>query len=305
MPTFSRKRSRSSISRRMSRAMWRSVSVSSHLVEPAQRRDDRQPHELVDPQPADEHRARLRPQPRALARRARPHAHVLLDLLARELRVRLAVAALEVGDDPLEARLVGALAPVAVAVGDVDGLAVRAEQEAGRGAPRTSACPGRLEVRPVALGDRLHDLLVVARRAVRPRRERALGDRQRRVGHDELGVDLALRPSPVQRSHAPCGELNEKIRGSSSGIDVPHFRHAKRSENCSISPGAPSRGSSSISMIPSASATAVSTESTSRLRTSWRSTSRSTTTEMSCLNFLSSSIGSSSSSSSPSTFTRA
>jgi hypothetical protein len=35
----------------------------------------------------------------------------------------------------------------------------------------------------------------------------------------------------VQRSHAPCGELNEKIRGSSSGIDVPHFRHANFSEN--------------------------------------------------------------------------
>ena len=38
-------------------------------------------------------------------------------------------------------------------------------------------------------------------------------------------------PRPVQRSQAPCGELNEKILGSSSGIDVPHFTHAKRSEN--------------------------------------------------------------------------
>jgi hypothetical protein len=71
----------------------------------------------------------------------------------------------------------------------------------------------------------------------------------------------------VQRSHAPCGELNEKIRGSSSGIDVPHFRHANFSENVSTVP-VPSRGRVSTSMIPSASATAVSTESARRLRTS-------------------------------------
>ena len=64
-------------------------------------------------------------------------------------------------------------------------------------------------------------------------------------------------------------------------------------------------GTVSISTIPSASATAVSIESARRLRTSARITSRSTTTAMSCLNFLSSAISSSSSRSSPSTFTRA
>ena len=37
-------------------------------------------------------------------------------------------------------------------------------------------------------------------------------------------------PSPVQRGQAPCGELNENIRGSSSGIEVPQCRHMKRSE---------------------------------------------------------------------------
>ena len=41
----------------------------------------------------------------------------------------------------------------------------------------------------------------------------------------------------MQRSQAPCGELKENIRGSSSGIDVPHFRQAKRSENVSVVPG--------------------------------------------------------------------
>ena len=57
-------------------------------------------------------------------------------------------------------------------------------------------------------------------------------------------------------------------------------------------------------MIPSASATAVSTESARRLRRSGRITSRSTTTEMSCLYFLSRTMSSSSVRSSPSTFTR-
>ena len=60
----------------------------------------------------------------------------------------------------------------------------------------------------------------------------------------------------------------------------------------------------STSTMPSARATAVSIESVSRLRRSGRITSRSTTTAMSCLNFLSRSISSSSRRSSPSTFTR-
>ena len=61
---------------------------------------------------------------------------------------------------------------------------------------------------------------------------------------------------------------------------------------------------SSMSTMPSARATAVSIESASRLRRSGRITSRSTTTEMSCLYFLSRSMSSSSRRSSPSTLTR-
>jgi hypothetical protein len=36
------------------------------------------------------------------------------------------------------------------------------------------------------------------------------------VGDDELGVDLELGAEPVQAGQAPNGELNEKLRGSSS-----------------------------------------------------------------------------------------
>ena len=85
---------------------------------------------------------------------------------------------------------------------------------------------------------------------------------------------------------------------------MPQCRHAKRSEYVVTTASQPSRGTVSISTMPSASATAVSTESASRLRRSRRITSRSTTTEMSCLNFLSRTMSSSSRRSSPSTFTR-
>ena len=75
------------------------------------------------------HRARLGPQPRALALRARAHRHVLLDVLARVVGVRLPVAALEVRDDALEGGHVGARAAHPVAVGDVDLVAVGAVEE--------------------------------------------------------------------------------------------------------------------------------------------------------------------------------
>ena len=104
----------------------------------------------------------------------------------------------------------------------------------------------------------------------------------------------------MQRGQAPWGELNEKIRGSSSGIEVPSCRHMKRSEYVRTSP----LSTSSTSTMPSARLTAVSIESASRLRRSSRMRRRSTTTEMSCLYFLSSSMSSSSSRTSPSILAR-
>jgi hypothetical protein len=92
-------------------------------------------------------------------------------------------------------------------------------------------------------------------------------------------------PSPVHRVHAPCGELKEKMRGSSSGIEVPQRRHAKRSEKSIVrpSPSSPRSGRIWTSTSPSARPTAASTDSVRRLRTSARITRRSTTTAMSCL----------------------
>ncbi len=162
------------------------------LVEPAPRLAHRERGELVDRHPADEDGARFRPQARALARRARHDRHELLDALAHRVGVRLAEPALEVRDDPLEAGGVGALAPVAVLVGDEDALPTGPVEEQ-RAMLRRQVLPGRVEVDVVLLGQREGDLPVVLRGARRPRCQRALADRERRIGNDELRVDLHLR----------------------------------------------------------------------------------------------------------------
>ncbi len=114
-------------------------------------------------------------------------------------------------------------------------------------------------------------------------------------------------PSPSQAGQAPCGLLNEKSRGSISGIVKPETGQANFSEKISrfgspfpsVSPPA-----SSATAMPSARASAVSKESARRDAMSPRTTMRSTTTSMSCLYFLSSAGTSGSSWNSPSTLTR-
>ncbi len=49
-------------------------------------------------------------------------------------------------------------------------------------------------------------------------------------GTTSSGSITRWKPSPWQRSQAPWGELKEKIRGSSSGIEVPQLRQANCSE---------------------------------------------------------------------------
>ena len=120
---------------------------------------------------------RLRPQPRAVALRAGPHRHVLLDALARVLGVGLEIAALEARDDALERRHVRAPAAHPVAVGDVHALALVAVQEQVLVLLR-QVLPRHVEVDLVLLADRLCELLVVVG-ARAPGQDRALVDRQR------------------------------------------------------------------------------------------------------------------------------
>ena len=120
-------------------------------------------------------------------------------------------------------------------------------------------------------------------------------------GTTSSGSITFWKPSPWQRSQAPCGELKEKIRGSSSGIEVPQLRQA----NCSLkSIGSAFSSTGSTSTKPAARPAAASTDSERRRRRSDFITSRSTTTATSCLYFLSSTISSSSRRSSPLILTR-
>ena len=90
---------------------------------------------------------------------------------------------------------VRAAAPEPVAVGDLDALAVGPVQEEVLGL-RRQVLPRRIEIDVVALGDCLDQLVVVVGCARRPRRDRALADRQRRIGDYEFRVDLHLRTEP-------------------------------------------------------------------------------------------------------------
>src|SRR5208282_3101641 len=56
-------------------------------------------------------------------------------------------------------------------------------------------------------------------------------------GTTSSGSISICEPSPVQRSQAPWGELNEKILGSSSVSDGPCSGQANFSENVNTVPG--------------------------------------------------------------------
>ena len=77
---------------------------------PAQGVRDRHRRDVPDVEVGDGDRQDLRPKPLAAAHRARPGDHELLELGLDVVRVRLAVAPLEVRDDAFEGRLVGVLA---------------------------------------------------------------------------------------------------------------------------------------------------------------------------------------------------
>ncbi len=118
-----------------------------------------------------------------------------------------------------------------------------------------------------------------------PRRRLSVG-----VGHDELGVDRLLEPSPPQSGQAPNGLLNENSRGSISEMVKPDTGQANLEEKATRLGWPLSSVSAAYSAMamPSASSSAVSKLSDRRARMSSRTAMRSTTTSMSCFSFLSS-----------------
>ncbi len=187
-------------------------------LEPVQELDracDRELRQLVDVLAADRDCEHLRLQARAPAGGTRTEAHVLLDPLALLGGVGLLVAALEARDDALEGQHVRAAPAHAVAVRDVDLVAVRPVQEEvllllGELLPRL------VHVDLVALGDRLDDRLVVARAPHRPGDERALGDREAGIGNEQVGIDLLLR---AEAGAARAGAVR-RVEGEDARLEL-------------------------------------------------------------------------------------
>ena len=135
---------------------------------------DRQAAQLVDVAPADGHRQGLGLQPRPVALGAVDLPHVLLDLLARPVGLRLAVASLQPRDDPLVVGLVGAGAVEPVLVGDVHRPGARAVEDELL-VLRLERLPRGLEGEPAELGHALLQPREVLAAGPGPGRQRALG----------------------------------------------------------------------------------------------------------------------------------
>ena len=91
-------------------------------------------------------------------------------------------------------------------------------------------------------------------------------------------------PRPSQLGQAPKGLLKEKSRGSISSMVKPETGQANLAEKVVRSP----LSASSAITSPSVSPSPVSTLSARRVASEGETTTRSTTTSMSCLRFLSS-----------------
>ena len=123
------------------------------------------------------HREALRLQPLAMARRARPQRTIHVEVFLLGPR-RLVEPAAQVGDDAFEAFAVAAVKNlIADLLRQVDERRGRVEPEVFREA-----------------GDRFaHELPV----ALRPRNDRAVGERLGLVGHDAIRIEIVHRPEPL------------------------------------------------------------------------------------------------------------
>ena len=159
---------------------------------PAQRVGDRHRRDVPDVERADGDRQDLGAEPLPVADRARPADHELLELGLDVVRVRLAIAALEVRDDALEGRLVGVLAAVGPIADDDLLVLLRVEDVLDRLGRQVA--DGRLVVPAVRRADRLEDLEPPrgVGRHPGPRHERAAGETLRAVrDHEDRGRSRA------------------------------------------------------------------------------------------------------------------
>jgi hypothetical protein len=153
---------------------------------------ERRGTELGQAAPAHTHAARFDAQPRALAVGTGP-----LALEARELRVGAPARLLDATREIAEHAVERTLDP-----GDAHPeLRVARQKRAAH--VRRQLLPRRVEVDAEGRGDLLEELSIeAARLAEIPRGDRAGGERERRVGHDALGIEVVL---PAEAAAAGAG----------------------------------------------------------------------------------------------------
>jgi hypothetical protein len=144
---------------------------------------------LRDRQATDGHRETLGSEPGAIALRTRTQGHPLLDALALGLRLGLVVAPFETGEQSLPGDRVRPLAPEAVAIGDGHPLPIGTREE--QIALALLQVPPRvIDVHLEAVRDGEHQLLVEVAAGHVPGLQRSLGDRQVRIGPDEIRIEF-------------------------------------------------------------------------------------------------------------------
>ena len=270
---------------------------------------------------ADLDAQRLGLEAMAVAGRAGNVGEILCQLLARPFALGLAVAALEIGDDALE-RLLGVVGADAVLIGELDLVVAGAVQQRCLRLLR-QVLPLGVERELVEFAERGQRLDVIGRGRFGPRRDRALAQGRLLVGNDEVLVDMLLDAEAaagragaigVVEGEQPRLDLGNGEAGNRAGEffrKQDPFRPALVVDLCGLLVGLllfrRSRAGASaysITARPSASFSAVSKLSARRWPMSGRTTMRSTTTSMSCGNFLSSVGASASSWKVPSILTR-
>ena len=238
-------------------------------------------------------------------RRAGNVGEILRQLLARPFALGLAEAALEIGDDALE-RFLGVVGAHAVLIGELDLVVAGAVQQRCLRLLR-QVLPLGVERELVEFAERGQRLDVIGRGRFRPRRDRALAQGQLLVGNDEILVDMLLDAEAAAGRAGAIGVVEGKqprldLRNGEAGNRAGEFfreqdplRPALVVDFCGLLVGfllvgrhAAGASAYSITASPSASFSAVSKLSARRWPMSGRTTMRSTTTSMSCGNFLSS-----------------
>ena len=188
------------------------------MGDPLAGRRDRQLGDMPDVPAVDRDGEDLRLEPPSLASRARPGDHVALQLRLDEVRVRLAEAALQIGNDAFEGGVVRVLAAFVAVADDHPLAAPRIEdvlQRLGR-----QVLDGGVVVPAVLAADGFDDPAVpgVLHLQACPGHQRPACQRQVPVGHDALRIYLE---AAADAGAARAGAMR-RIEAEAAGLELVH-----------------------------------------------------------------------------------